>query len=101
MSSKIPAEPDASEISEHGLDPANWEQFRALAHRALDDAIDSVQNVRERPVWKPVPPDVKHHLAEPVPSEGVGLEQTYREFAEWIFPYPTGNIHPRFWGWVH
>jgi glutamate/tyrosine decarboxylase-like PLP-dependent enzyme len=24
----------------------------------------------------------------------------YQEFVENILPYPVGNIHPRFWGWV-
>jgi aromatic-L-amino-acid decarboxylase len=90
-----------SEPCESSLDPQDWEQFRTLAHQALDDAISSLQNVRQRPVWQPVPPAVRNHLTEDVPAEGIGLEQTYEQCCEWIFPYPTGNIHPRFWGWVH
>jgi aromatic-L-amino-acid decarboxylase len=90
-----------SEPCEFSLDPQNWEAFRNLAHRALDDAIDSLENVRQQPVWQPVPPAARNHLNEDVPAEGIGLEQTYEQFRQWIFPYPTGNIHPRFWGWVH
>jgi aromatic-L-amino-acid decarboxylase len=90
-----------SESCEYSLDPEDWEAFRALAHQALDAAIDSLRDVRQRPVWQPVPPAVRKHLSENVPAEGIGLAETYDQFREWIFPYPTGNIHPRFWGWVH
>ena len=29
------------------LDPENWDEMRALAHRMVDDAISYLQNVRE------------------------------------------------------
>ena len=28
------------------------------------------------------------------------LDQVYDAFLRDVLPYPTGNIHPRFWGWV-
>lgn len=90
-----------SEPTECSLDPEDWGAYRALAHKALDEAIDSIERVRERPVWQEVPRAVKECLMEPAPTEGAGLEQTLEEFRRWIFPYPTGNVHPRFWGWVH
>ena len=31
------------------LDPRDWEAFRTEAHRALDDAVDFLRDVRERP----------------------------------------------------
>jgi len=37
---------------------------------------------------------------EPLPLEGVGAEAAYQAFAERVRPYPNGNLHPRFWGWV-
>jgi aromatic-L-amino-acid decarboxylase len=91
----------AETLIDESLDPQDWEAFRRLSHSALDDAIDYLRNVRERPVWKPVPEKVKQSLREPLPIEPQSVEVTYREFLERIFPYPTGNIHPRFWGWVH
>ena len=91
----------ASDASELSLDPLNWHQFRELAHTALDDALDFVQTVRERPVWKPLPEHVQNSLAAPVPVIGQSLDEVYAEFSENIFPYATGNIHPRFFGWVH
>ncbi|HZT14239.1 MAG TPA: pyridoxal-dependent decarboxylase [Candidatus Baltobacteraceae bacterium] len=83
------------------LDPADWESFRAAAHRALDDAVDYLRDVRERPAWQPVPQSVKAELAEPLPADGAPFAAVYAQFARAILPYVTGNIHPRFWGWVH
>jgi aromatic-L-amino-acid/L-tryptophan decarboxylase len=72
-----------------------------LSHAALDDAIDYLENVRERPVWQEVPHDVRERLRAPMPLEPTPLEDVYAEFARDVLPYPTGNIHPRFFGWVH
>lgn len=87
--------------SEMSLDPENWEEFRATAHGALDEAIEFLRTVRERPVWQPLPEETKAEIAGPVPQLGSSLEEVYREFQELILPYATGNIHPRFFGWVH
>jgi aromatic-L-amino-acid/L-tryptophan decarboxylase len=81
------------------LDPENWDEMRALAHRMVDDAVTYLQTVRERPVWQPVPEAIEARFEESAPSEPEGAESTYQEFLETIFPYPMGNIHPRFWGW--
>src|SRR5512141_390862 len=81
------------------LDPENWEEMRALAHRIVDDAMTYLETVRERPVWQPVPEEVAAHFEEQVPHEPAGAEETYQEFLENIFPYPMGTIHPRFWAW--
>ncbi len=82
------------------LDPADWDAFRSVAHAALDAAIDHVAGVRERPVWRPVPDSVRAAL-DADPSRGVGLAAAMDEFRRLIEPYPTGNVHPRFHGWVH
>lgn len=81
------------------LDPANWEEMRSLAHRMLDDAISYIMKVGDRPVWQPVPENVVKRLNTPAPLQPSSAEKVYKEFLETIFPYPMGNIHPRFWGW--
>ena len=91
----------AKRTSERSLDPEDWEKYRKIAHHALDDALDYIKDVRKRPLWRPVPEKVKNALNEPIPQKGKGLEKTYRDFRQLILPYATGNIHPRFWGWVH
>jgi glutamate/tyrosine decarboxylase-like PLP-dependent enzyme len=86
--------------TEETLDPQDWEAMRALGHRMLDDVLDYAQSVRQRPVWQHAPEQVKAHFSAPLPPEPQAPEDVYQEFLEYVFPYPVGNIHPRFWGWV-
>ncbi|MCK1734294.1 aspartate aminotransferase family protein [Bradyrhizobium sp. 138] len=83
------------------LDPQDWSAFRALAHRMLDETIDRIANVRSRPVWQPIPDGVRAAFKADVPREASDLAEVYREFAEHVAPYATGNVHPGFMGWVH
>ncbi len=81
------------------LDPESWDDLRQLAHRMVDDAVNYIETVRERPVWQPVPEDIRNKFSSHVPKESLPAEAVYNEFLDTIFPYPMGNIHPRFWGW--
>ncbi len=81
------------------LDPDDWGNMRALAHRMVDDAITYLETIRERPVWQPVPDNVAARFDEPAPNKPAGADAVYQEFMENVFPYPMGNIHPRFWAW--
>lgn len=81
------------------LDPENWEEMRSLAHRMVDDAINYIRKVGERPVWQPVPENVMNRFNAPAPLRPASPETVYKEFLQNVFPYPMGNIHPRFWGW--
>src|SRR5215216_3299067 len=81
------------------LDPENWEDMRALAHRMVDDAITYLETVRERPVWQPIPDEIADQFKASAPHGPSGAETTYQEFVETILPYPMGTTHPRFWGW--
>ena len=81
------------------LDPDDWGEMRVLAHRMVDDAITYLETVRERPVWQPVPDAVAARFDAPAPDKPANPEAVYQEFLESVFPYPMGNIHPRFWAW--
>ena len=83
------------------LDPQNWDEIRAQGHRMLDDMLDYVANIRERPVWSPIPAEVRARFRTGLPREPTGLDEVYREFADCVVPYATGNVHPGFMGWVH
>ncbi|MBZ0283185.1 MAG: amino acid decarboxylase [Anaerolineae bacterium] len=89
-----------TEQSEHTLDPQNWEEFRQLGHQMMDDMLDYLQTLREKPVWQPIPDDVKNHFKESLPMSGSSETAVYEDFKQTILPYPLGNTHPRFWGWV-
>jgi glutamate/tyrosine decarboxylase-like PLP-dependent enzyme len=73
--------------------------MRALAHRMVDDAVDYIQHVAERPVWQPVPAATRQRLKSPAPRAPQKPELVYEDFKRDILPYPMGNIHPRFWAW--
>lgn len=82
------------------LDPEDWGELRQLGHRMVDDMLEYLRTVRERPVWRPIPSEVAGAFREPLPTEPAPAEAVYEEFREKVLPFPTGNIHPRFWGWV-
>lgn len=88
-------------VTNGSLDPQDWSEFRALAHRMLDEAIDGIANVRARPVWQPIPDEARAAVRTDVPREATSLADVYREFSEHVAPYATGNVHPGFMGWVH
>ncbi len=92
--------PATESRSEETLDPEDWEAMRALGHRILDDAMDYLETLRDRPVWQHAPPQAKAHFAGPPPPGPKSPDEVYREYLECILPYQLGNSHPRFWGWV-
>ncbi len=91
---------DTPEPIERSLDPENWDELRVLGHRVLDDMIDYLQTIRDRPVWQPLPESAKRLFSLPLPVGGSGASEVYDRIRDDILPYPTGNIHPRFWSWV-
>lgn len=90
-----------TEAAESGLDPADWPAFRREAHAILDEMIDYQEGAGSRPAWRPIPDEVRAALSEPPPREPEDLAAVYARFRTLVLPYPTGNIGPRFFGWVH
>lgn len=84
---------------EETLDPADWEEAQAVAHRIIDDAVRHLSQVRERPVWQDMPAHVRAAYLSQVPDQPTPLKKVYEELTENLMPFPMGNIHPRFWGW--
>jgi len=82
------------------LDPSDWEDTRAISREMVGDMLSWLETVRERPVWTSVPAEAKARLDEPIPLAGAPLAEVYAAFKRDVLPYPTGNVHPRFWGWV-
>jgi len=85
---------------EETLDPTDWAKMEQLGMEMVKDMMQFLSTVRERKVWQEPPSDVKDFFNQRVPIEGQMHETIYEDFKTKIRPYPTGNIHPRFWGWV-
>ena len=94
---EVPAQSHSSET----LDPRNWDDIRALGHRMLDDMLDYAADIRDRPVWRPIPDEVRARFHSALPRQPSDPGEVYREFSDFIVPYATGNVHPGFMGWVH
>lgn len=88
------------QAKEETLDPEDWKKMEALGVEMVKDMMQFLSTVGERKVWQEPPGEVKSFFSQPLPSDGQDPEQIYDDFKTKIRPYPTGNIHPRFWGWV-
>ena len=67
----------------------------------LDDILDYVERIRERPVWQPIPDEVRGRFRAVLPAAPTELAAVHDQFMRDILPFGTGNTHPRFMGWVH
>lgn len=66
-----------------------------LAARHLDGVPDG-------PVWQPVAEqDLAWLSAQPLPATGRPIDTLLGEVRDHVMPYPMGNGHPRFFGWVN
>jgi glutamate/tyrosine decarboxylase-like PLP-dependent enzyme len=83
------------------LDPADWDRFRADAHRALDGMIDHLASLRDRPVWREAPQEVRAAFDAPLPRAPRAFGAVLDDIDRLVTPYVTGNTHPLFMGWVH
>src|SRR5262245_24945230 len=80
----------------------NAGDVRRVAHRVADMVADYLEQLASRPVFEPVPIEEAARFAnEPPPADGSEPDAILDEFARVIGPYPFGNGHPRFWGWVN
>jgi len=83
---------------------ADWtrEEILRIGNRVVDLIADHLSTLPSEPVFRPVPPALaRQFLSTPAPVAPVPADEVLREFEETIEPYPFGNGHPRFWGWVN
>lgn len=83
------------------LDPEDWPALRAEAHRMLDSVLDHLAGVANGPVWTAMPDEVRGSFDEPLPRAPKSLKDVHQAFLRRVLPYAAGNLHPRFFGWVH
>ena len=83
------------------LDPSDWVEFQEQAHQMLGDILDYVREIRERPVWQPIPEAVRQRFRTDLPAKPSDLSLVHDEFMRYVLPFTAGNVHPQFFGWVH
>ena len=85
-------------------DTHEWsaEEIRRLGTRVVDMIAGHLAEMRQRPAFRPAPAELANAFATaPAPTEGTAPDAILEEFRRTIEPYPFGNGHPRFFGWVN
>jgi glutamate/tyrosine decarboxylase-like PLP-dependent enzyme len=78
------------------------EVLRTAGMRAAGLVAGHLDGLAARPVWRPVPDDELAWIAgQELPETGRPLGALLEDAREHILPYPMGNGHPRFFGWVN
>lgn len=84
---------------EESLDPADWDAAGDFVCRVAAAAVDHLRDIRSRPVWRDMPPEVRDRLATLLPRTPTPLNDVVQEVFDTAMAYPMGNTHPRFWSW--
>ncbi|MEV0130408.1 aminotransferase class V-fold PLP-dependent enzyme [Dactylosporangium sp. NPDC050688] len=78
------------------------DELRQVGRIAADVTADYLAGVGDRPVWQPVPePDHGWLSGQDLPAAGRSLSDLVDDIRTRMLPYPMGNGHPRFFGWVN
>jgi aromatic-L-amino-acid/L-tryptophan decarboxylase len=92
-------------VSERGtreLGTGDLGEFRRAGHELVDAVADHLAALPARPVWQPLPDDLRGELLSlPLPDGPTALGPLAGTMARDVLPYAMGNGHPRFFGWVN
>jgi aromatic-L-amino-acid/L-tryptophan decarboxylase len=82
--------------------PWTGDEIRRVGYRVVDLIAKHLTAIDDEPAFAPVPREVAERtLSAPSPADAQSADDILREFSETIEPYPFGNGHPRFWGWIN
>jgi glutamate/tyrosine decarboxylase-like PLP-dependent enzyme len=78
------------------------DEIRRVGYQVIDLIAEHLTTLPSRPVFQPVPRELASRMLEtPVPQTGLDPDGILDLFREIVEPYPFGNGHPRFFGWVN
>ena len=84
------------------LGTGDLEEFRQAGHELVDAVADQLAELPGRPVWQPVPDDLRAELLSlPLPNGPGELGPLAGTMARDVVPFAMGNGHPAFFGWVN
>jgi glutamate/tyrosine decarboxylase-like PLP-dependent enzyme len=86
--------------------PPPWEwseaEIRQFGYQVVDLIADYLVTLPEKPVFRPFPQELAREMLDaPAPEEGQDGASVLEEFRAHVAPYPFGNGHPRFYGWIN
>jgi aromatic-L-amino-acid decarboxylase len=76
------------------------EEVRRLGRLAADAVAEHREKLLERPVFGKIGPDASL-FAGALPEEGRPFEEVLDFVREHVMPFPMGNSHPRFFGFIN
>ena len=99
----LPTEEDSMTIPGRSSGLAfDEETFRHIGYQVMDEVASYLSGIRQRPVWQAMPDDIHRTIREQeLPAEGRPFEEALAFMKHMILPYPQGNGHPRFAGWIN
>jgi aromatic-L-amino-acid/L-tryptophan decarboxylase len=78
------------------------EEFRRLGYRAVDLAAGYLAELPRRPVFQQMNESQRQAIMNmPMPVAALSGDEILGLVAQQMLPYPMGNGHPRFFGWVN
>lgn len=78
------------------------DEIRRVGYRTVDLIVEHLATLADRPVFTAYPRALAESMAEaPLPQDGQSVDDVFSEFARDVSPFPFGNGHPRFYGWVN
>jgi aromatic-L-amino-acid decarboxylase len=78
------------------------DEIKRFGYRVVDAIAEHLHGIPAGPVFRPFPPEfAAQFLHGPLPASSAPAAEILDEILEQIVPYPFGNGHPRFYGWVN
>ncbi|MGH3562183.1 MAG: GNAT family N-acetyltransferase [Mycobacterium sp.] len=100
-----PVEEKTSETADAQARTGQWlrdELAPDVAAEAMAAAGAYLQRVDSGPVWRPIDPRDRDWLVnQPLPQEARSLPDLIADINAHVLPYPMGNGHRRFFGWIN
>src|SRR5580658_7228472 len=94
-------------VGEFGEAQTRWEwpaeEIKRIGYKVVDLIAEHLTTLPRRPVFQPFPQDLADRYLEglPLPESGQSPDEILATFSAEIEPFPFGNGHPRFFGWVN
>lgn len=98
------SEPNVREIDD---DQLTWEwpaeEIKRIGYQVIDLIAEHLTSLPQRPVFQPFPQDLAASYLDgsALSESGQSPDEILATFSSEIEPFPFGNGHPRFFGWVN